>query len=499
MAQTPQSSLKKKINEFLASRKHSNNLIEIIASLDDVRNVKPNTLLGIQRLFVELLKKHAMTSGGYTNEDKKTKEAEEKYKSWLRGCYKSVFPKLINVLENGDSDVQLQALSTLMYLVQGEAKYPVSPKILFPEDKLQMIIESVISNPFFSVFVQRLKEYFTFKDVIFYSFKCVSNILSENFNCNEEHLMNVLNFVKEIPVPNNREKLFLAEAKSEDFISGNEKTVLDIKDFCSFSSKIWAMLSGFKNHTTDSTKLLLIVLIDKLMFYHSNPIIITDFLMNALSLKGPIAVLALQGMVNLVRQYNLEYPNIYDKLYDLLEPNIFYTKYKARLFYLTDLLMMSTHLPEALVASFIKRLCRLSLTAPPQDIAIMIYLIGNLILRHKGLTILFQNNDTATLNTDPFDNDEKDPYETNALKSSLWEIKMLQNHPLYSVNVPARFINNPLPNVEWDLGKYLEVTYDELFTREFKKKQKNISTNFEQPTSMFQPSNAKLFDHFVLV
>ncbi|KAI5748333.1 hypothetical protein M8J77_024460 [Diaphorina citri] len=494
-----QINLKKKINEFLSNRKYSNNLIEILACLDDVNKVKPNTLLGIQRLFVELLKKHAMSSQTSKDQDKKTKAAEEKYKVWLRDCYKSLFPKLFDILFNGESEVQIQTFSTLMHLVQGEAKYPITLSKPFPEDKLQMLIKNILSSPFYPVFVERFKEYLSFKDVIFYSFKSMSTLLSENFVENEEILMNVLNFIKEIPIPNNKEKLFPAEAKSEEFLCGNESLALNIKDFCTFSSKIWEVLSKWKGHTSESTKLLLMVLIDKLMYYHSNPIVITDFLMNALSFKGPIAVLALQGMVNLVRQYNLEYPNIYDKLYALLEPNIFYTKYKARLFYLTDLLMMSTHLPEGLVASFVKRLSRLCLTAPPQDIAIMIYLIGNLVLRHKGLTILFQNSDATMLEDDPFDAKQEDPYHTNALKSSLWEIKMLQNHPLYTVNVPARFINNPLPNVEWDLGNYLEVTYDEIFNKEFKKKQKNISTNFEKPSDMFQPTVTKLFDHLSLV
>lgn len=496
---TQQIDLKKKINEFLSNRKFSNNLIEIISSLDDVENLKPNTLLGIQRLFIELLKKHAMSMQTQKDQDKKTKEAEEKYKIWLRDCYKSAFAKLMNVLQNGDSEVQIQTLSTVMHIIQAEAKYPIMLSKPFPEEKLLMVILNILTSPFYPIFILRFQEYLHYKDIIFYSFKSLSILLSEGKLSKQEALMNTLNFLKEIPVPNNREKLFPSDLKSEDILSENENFPLDIKDFCTYSSNIWESLSAFKDHTSEFTKLLLMVLIDKLMYYHANPILITDFLMNALVFKGPIAVLALQGMVNLVRQYNLEYPNIFDKLYALLEPNIFYTKYKARLFYLTDLLMMSTHLPEGLVASFIKRLSRLCLTAPPQDIAVMIYLIGNLILRHKGLIILFQNNDETMLENDPFDNNQKDPYKTNALKSSLWEIKFLQNHPLYTVNVPARFINNPLPNVEWDLGNYLEVTYDEIFNKEFKKKQKNISTNFEKPSSMFQPSNSKLFDHFSLV
>lgn len=69
----------------------------------------------------------------------------------------------------------------------------------------------------------------------------------------------------------------------------------------------------------------------------------------------------------------------------MFEPEIFHTKFKARLFYLADIFLSSTHLPENLVAAFVKRLARLSLIAPPQDSIIILHFIGNLILRHPGL------------------------------------------------------------------------------------------------------------------
>lgn len=100
---------------------------------------------------------------------------------------------------------------------------------------------------------------------------------------------------------------------------------------------------------------------------------------------GPIGLLALQGLFILIQKHNITYPNIYEKLYSMFEPEIFHTKFKARLFYLADIFLSSTHLPENLVAAFVKRLARLSLIAPPQDVIIILYFIGNLILRHTGL------------------------------------------------------------------------------------------------------------------
>lgn len=72
----------------------------------------------------------------------------------------------------------------------------------------------------------------------------------------------------------------------------------------------------------------------------------------------------------------------------MFEPEIFHTKFKARLIYLADIFLSSTHLPENLVAAFVKRLARLSLMVPPQDAVIIMYFIGNLILRHNSLKSL---------------------------------------------------------------------------------------------------------------
>lgn len=54
-----------------------------------------------------------------------------------------------------------------------------------------------------------------------------------------------------------------------------------------------------------------------------------------------------------------------------------------------------SHLPELLVAAFIKRLARLTLIAPPTDIKIMVAFIGNLLIRHPALKVLIQNDSTG--------------------------------------------------------------------------------------------------------
>lgn len=89
-------------------------------------------------------------------------------------------------------------------------------------------------------------------------------------------------------------------------------------------------------------KQLLIVLLERVMPHLEKPVLMTDFLMDSLDADGPIGLLALQGVFILVTKHNLDYPNIFTKLYSMFEPEIFHTKYKARLFYLSDLFLKST-------------------------------------------------------------------------------------------------------------------------------------------------------------
>lgn len=83
--------------------------------------------------------------------------------------------------------------------------------------------------------------------------------------------------------------------------------------------------------------------------------------------------------------------------------------------------------------------------------------------------------------TDPYIMEERDPLKSNAINSSLWEIQTLQNHVLPSVATAARFINSPLPSVEWDFTKILDNTGDDIFDKEIKRNSKLIVLAFDRP------------------
>ena len=66
----------------------------------------------------------------------------------------------------------------------------------------------------------------------------------------------------------------------------------------------------------------------------------------------------------------------FQKLYELLTPDVLHVKYRARFFHLADRFLMSTHLPEYLVAAFVKRLSRIALTGPSNALLMVLPFIG---------------------------------------------------------------------------------------------------------------------------
>lgn len=99
---------------------------------------------------------------------------------------------------------------------------------------------------------------------------------------------------------------------------------------------------------------------------------------------------------------------------------------------------------------------------------------------------------------DPYIMDERDPLKSNAINSSLWEIQSLQNHPVPSVATAARFINTPLPSVEWDMGKVLDDTGDDIFDIEIRKQSKLIALAFDRPNNISMNKEDKILQYWNL-
>ena len=175
-------------------------------------------------------------------------------------------------------------------------------------------------------------------------------------------------------------------------------------------SLLWEDFLKLNSNEVDLYKRMLIILHDKVMPQLLRPLMLTDFLVESYNVGGSISLLALNGVFHLMAKYNLEYPDFYkvriiylflcicrliqtvyysiveivlieniflfQKLYELLTPDVLHVKYRARFFHLADRFLMSTHLPEYLVAAFVKRLSRIALTGPSNALLMVLPFIG---------------------------------------------------------------------------------------------------------------------------
>lgn len=215
-------------------------------------------------------------------------------------------------------------------------------------------------------------------------------------------------------------------------------------------------------------KLILGNITDSIAPWFIQPELLMDFLTDSYNSGGSTSLLALSGVFYLIQEKNLDYPSFYRKLYSLLDTGILHSKHRSRFFRLLDTFLASTHLPVALVASFLKRLSRLTLHAPPAGVVVVLPWIYNILKKHP--TCLFMiHRETREAEarkkledgglSDPFLAEEEDPMETRALESSLWEIVMLQSHYHPNVATLAKIISEQFTKQAYNLEDFLDHSY----------------------------------------
>ena len=192
--------------------------------------------------------------------------------------------------------------------------------------------------------------------------------------------------------------------------------------------------------------------------------LLMDFLTDSFNIGGSTSLLALSGMFYMIQKRNLDYPQFYHKLYAMVDGSILHSKHRSRFFRLLDTFLASTHLPAVLVASFIKRLSRLCLFAPPAGIVVVVPLIYNLLKTHPTCTFMIHRNSDLSYKDedgwgDPFRMEEPDPMETDAIESSLWEIETLQSHYHPNVATIAKIISEQFTKQAYNLEDFLDHTY----------------------------------------
>ncbi|KAJ6624620.1 Nucleolar complex protein 4 like A [Pseudolycoriella hygida] len=449
-------------------------------------------LLTLEQIFMELIGRRDMYIDIQPLKSAMDSNLDLQYKEWLQERYRDVMKSILQCFASDKASESCQALVTAMHLLSQEGKHPIehtTDSNYFPINRFRNILLRLLSSDRLNHhLIMRFKEYSAYTDVLFYAWKLLPGITPKGKPSSDIYIQNYLDLLASIPIS-------IDGSETSQYLCGSANGgTFDYAVMRKNLNKAWncAVLWDLSEHTH---KQLLIVLLEKIMPHLDKPVLLTDFLMDSLDVGGPISLLALQGVFTLIQQHNLTYPNIYEKLYSMFEPEIFHTKFKARLFYLADIFLSSIALPENLVAAFIKRLARLALVAPPQDIVIILYFIGNLIIRHPGLKRLICHVG-GEVSKDPYIMDERVPIKSMALESSLWEIATLQCHVLPSIAQAAKFITNPLPSIEWDLSSVLEINENDIFDQEIVKRSKACALNFERPPSMFQAKSDKITQYW---
>lgn len=204
----------------------------------------------------------------------------------------------------------------------------------------------------------------------------------------------------------------------------------------------------------------------------SRRVIVADWLGATVDRGGAHAMLAMNGLYVLMTAYNLDYPNFYTRLYGLLTPEVLHARYRARFFRLLEVFLSSPLLPAAIVASFIKKLARLALTAPPAGAVLVIPFTYNLFKKHPGtMPMLHRLDDGQDL--DPYDASEPNPLSTKAIDGSVWELGAVRKHYLASIAVMAQVFEEQFTKPPFLLEDFLDHGYQTLFNTEAERKIKN--------------------------
>uniref|UniRef100_A0A3B3ZLF6 CCAAT-binding factor domain-containing protein n=1 Tax=Periophthalmus magnuspinnatus TaxID=409849 RepID=A0A3B3ZLF6_9GOBI len=483
----------------LESKKHANDVYDLLEML---QSHKEKDVIGAisscNTLFSSLLERKDLHRGNLPDEEGDY-TAQQKYQIFMRHRYNSCKEILFDHLDYEEFSVKEAAICCLMKFAESEGQHPLedldwSEHYSFPREFIQVgrLLSVTTDN---TLLLSRFQEYLQMVDVRYYVMSAIRDSVTKVMDRNKGvplpvYQNNVFNLMSNISMASSESELtnfMVTREKHEDWKAAK------LKEHKRAFEKMWLCFLKYKLPTS-MYKRVLVILHDSILPHMSKPTLMIDFLTAAYEV-GAISLLALNGLFVLIHQHN-DYPDFYQKLYNLLEPSVFHVKYRSRFFHLANL-FLSSHLPVYLIAAFAKRLARLALTAPPTALLIVLPFIYNLIRRHPSCRVLIHK--PSSQDEDQYDMDEEDPAKSCALESSLWEIKTLQKHYHPHVAKIAMLINTPLTEQEDDIDELLELTTFELMERDLKPHQlKNIPLEFETATQLLKGGGDVLQEHFCL-
>ncbi|CAI4055178.1 hypothetical protein SUVZ_16G4110 [Saccharomyces uvarum] len=511
-------------------RKQYNSIIKLVNELvipEDVSQLEDEeTERNLRFLIMSLFQifKKLFSRGDLTlPSSKKVTVEKEQFVKWCRKVYEAFKSKLLSIISDipFETSLGLDSLDVYLQLMDLESTHFASKKDapFFPNKTFRKLIIALWSSNMGElenskssgasenvIIIEFTEKYYKkFADIQYY-FQSEFNQLLEDPAYQELLLKNV---GKWLILANHDEHCSSANADLEVFVPNPPQAIENDSKYKSNFEKNWlSLLNG--QLSLQQYKTILLILHKRIIPHFHTPTKLMDFLTDSYNLQssntnaGVIPILALNGLFELMRRFNLEYPHFYKKLYQIINSDLMHVKYRARFFRLMDIFLSSTHLSAHLVASFMKRLARLTLESPPSAIVSVIPFIYNLIRKHPNCMIMLHNpafisdpfqtpEQVAHLKNlkdsyvDPFNVNESDPELTHALDSSLWELASLMEHYHPNVATLAKVFAQPFKKLSYNMEDFLDWSYDSLLSAESSRRLKTLPTlEFEVFGSVFE-------------
>ncbi len=445
---------------ILDSRKNYNSISTLLKYMNVTGDEQKDDVAAVAlcRVFCTL-----MAAGGLVRGRDLSKN-EATVVEWLKERYQEYKMALLQLLGQAVVVRQITAMTLLLQLVKKERVYLfTSDDAVWRTGVFAKLIRALVADTtgdetregFVEKYVAR------YQDIRYHTFEQLAELsLSDTSEPILQNTIFLLTAVETIPAqqdePRDPEKFFVA------LPSNGKHDLYSLSAHKKQAQKAWMAVLG-KNLSKSQRKTVLELMSHRIAPWFLNVELLMDFLTDSYTIGGSSSLMALSGLFYLIQHKNLDYPQFYQKLYSLLDSNILHSKHRSRFFRLLDTFLVSTHLPAALVASFIKRLSRLTLNAPPSAIVVIVPWIYNLLKNHPSCTFMIHKNGDSRPDEDvwqdPFFMEEPDPMETDALESSLWEIHTLQSHYHPNVATIAKIISEQFTKQAYSLEDFLDHSY----------------------------------------
>lgn len=487
---------------ILASPKNYNSIVSLIEALNkDLDSDEPSNadltlalVSSLFKIFGKLLKKNQLRAFSTMT------EGQQKVTEWLGERYTEFKDTLFKIIKTSENDtLQALAVQITFRLMKIENTHYALDEIYFPKALLVGTFEALLfadaSAHVDTAIEETMDKYIIeYDDIRYYFMNLVDDLLvdliveKKKLEDEEDTEFKALAAIASVRLFDILFKISALFPDTDDQINNfyleiPKKYVnptrlisspLRLSSHKTVFQKCW--LSAFKLPVSyDQYKDVLQILHKSIIPNMIQPQMLLDFLTNAYDAGGPISILALNGLFSLMQKYNLEYPNFYTKLYELFDASILHVKYRSRFLRLVDIFLSSTHTAANVIASFIKKLSRLALYAPPASIVSVVPFIYNLLKRHPTCMVMIQRPNyilSADGFKDPFDDKESDPLLTNAIDSSLWELNTLQTHYHPNVATLARIISEQFTKESYNMEDFLDMSYSTLMQSEQKRRLK---------------------------